>query len=227
MVESLPHEVEEFIVPGDGYMQPEDLNDSGDVDIQNHYNVSEKISLALEMAESMAELHGFADGVIVHDDIQLCQWLRNDKGKLKLGDFNRARVLNWNEEKQEYCNYENGRGYGNWRSPEEYSGKELSMQHDVWSLGNNIYALLTGLWVFYENEDDEVVAGKVANGTIAFIDDRYRNRTYAESRLVEIMERCWVYDMKTRADIFEVVNFLQKTRKEHERRIQKTNKRSM
>ena len=46
-------------------------------------------------------------------DIQLCQWLRNDQGKLKLGDFNRARVLAWNDEKQEYCTYSTGKCYGN------------------------------------------------------------------------------------------------------------------
>jgi hypothetical protein len=91
------------------------LHDSKDVDLQNQFEVSEKLQLALEMAESIAELHGFKDGVIVHDDVQLCQWLRNDQGKLKLGDFNRARVLQWNDEKQEYCKYNNGKSYGNVR----------------------------------------------------------------------------------------------------------------
>lgn len=66
--------------------------------------------MALQMAESIADLHGFKDGVIVHDDIQLCQWLRNRDGKLKLGDFNRARVLQWDRRKQKYCPYNNGKG---------------------------------------------------------------------------------------------------------------------
>ena len=73
MVESLPHEVEETIVPGGGWMQQTDLNDSEDLDIQNDYSVTEKLDIALEMAEGIAELHGFKDGVIVHDDVQLCQ----------------------------------------------------------------------------------------------------------------------------------------------------------
>jgi len=33
----------------------------------------------------------------------------------------------------------------------------LDEKIDVFSFGNNIYGLLTGLWVFYENDDDEVV----------------------------------------------------------------------
>ena len=44
-----------------------------------------------------------------------------------------------------------------YRSPEEFAARDLNEQIDVFSFGNNIYALLTGLWVFYENEDDGVV----------------------------------------------------------------------
>lgn len=152
--------------------------------------------------------------MIVHDDIQLCQWLRNDQGKLKLGDFNRARILGWNDAKQDYCKYENGRSYGNYRSPEEYTEKPLSQQHDVWSFGNNIYALLTGLWVFYDNEDDEVVSEKVVNGTRPYIDPRYRSRSFIEGRLVEIAEKCWTYDLDKRPDIFEIVEDLRRLVKE-------------
>ena len=49
----------------------------------------------------------------VHDDVQLCQWLRNYDGKLKLGDFNRAEIMDYNEKKKEYCVYNNGACYGN------------------------------------------------------------------------------------------------------------------
>lgn len=58
-VESLPNEVEEVIVPGGGWMKHDDLHDSQDLDIQNGYNIPEKLSIALEMAESIAELHGY------------------------------------------------------------------------------------------------------------------------------------------------------------------------
>ena len=58
LVESLPFEVEEVIVPGDGWIKQEQLNDSQDLDIKNHYNASEKLDIALSMAEGIAELHG-------------------------------------------------------------------------------------------------------------------------------------------------------------------------
>lgn len=105
-----------------------------------------------------------------------------------------------------------------YRSPEEYGEKPLLQTHDVWSFGNNIYALISGLWIFYEDEDDEVVSEKIVNGSTAFIDDRYRTRSYIEGRLVQLMEKCWVYDMDKRITIFEAVEFLRETVKEYERR---------
>jgi hypothetical protein len=116
LVEAVPFEVEEYVVPGDGYMNPGHLNDTYDVNPQNSYDATEKLQMALEMAESIAVMHGFEGGVIVHDDIQLCQWLRTREGKLKLGDFNRAVIRLWNVEKQEYCKHNNGLGYGNVRA---------------------------------------------------------------------------------------------------------------
>jgi hypothetical protein len=49
----------------------------------------------------------------VHDDVQLCQWLRGKDHKLKLGDFNRAEIMDYDPVKKEYCRYNNGRAYGN------------------------------------------------------------------------------------------------------------------
>jgi len=99
--------------PGDGYIKQEQLNDKYDVQPQNAFTPIEKLELALSMAESLAVLQGYEGGLIVHDDVQLCQWLRTRDGKLVLGDFNRAEIMDWNEEKGEYCKYNNGLGYGN------------------------------------------------------------------------------------------------------------------
>lgn len=66
---------------------------------------TKKLGLAIEMAESIAELHGYENGVIVHDDVHLAQWMRAKDGALKVGDFNRAIIVDWDEEKQEYCKF--------------------------------------------------------------------------------------------------------------------------
>jgi hypothetical protein len=75
-------------------------------------------------------------------------------------------------------------------------------------LGNNLYGLLTGLWVYYENEDDGVVQKAIVSGNRAFIDERYRSRSYAEQKLVEAIDKCWEYNPVDRIDIFQLVQFL-------------------
>lgn len=67
---------------------------------------------------------------------------------------------------------------------------------------------MTGLWPFYENEDDIFVQGELVDGKTAFIDNRYRTRSFAEGQMVELIERCWRYKPEDRPDIFEVVGFL-------------------
>ena len=63
IVEAIPFEVEEYIVPN-GYIKQVDLQDADEVKPQNSYNAAEKLGMALEMAESLADLHGFPDGVM-------------------------------------------------------------------------------------------------------------------------------------------------------------------
>lgn len=111
-VEPISYELEQYAVPK-GYMKKETLGDTFDVKPQNDFDPIEKLGLALEMAETLAILHGYEGGVIVHDDVQLCQWLRTKKGTLVLGDFNRAEIMNWDNEKETYCTYNNGYAYGN------------------------------------------------------------------------------------------------------------------
>jgi len=109
ITEQLDYDMETTVIPTSGTVDDEDgLKDQYDVNPQNDYEPTEKLGLALEMAKSIAELHGFQDGVIVHDDIQLSQFLIDSNGKLKLNDFNRAEVMLFDEEKGQYCRYRNG-----------------------------------------------------------------------------------------------------------------------
>lgn len=114
-VEKVQYEVEEYVIPGDGYIKQKDLDDEKDVNPQNDYTPLEKLQMAIQMAESIAILHGYEGGVIVHDDVQLCQWLRTKDDKLILGDFNRAEIPKYDADEEEYCMYNNGHAYGNVR----------------------------------------------------------------------------------------------------------------
>lgn len=67
---------------------------------------------------------------------------------------------------------------------------------------------LTGLWIFYENEDDDIVHKQLIDGKTAFLDPRYKGRSYAESQLVKVLEGCWQYNPDDRPSIFEVTTQL-------------------
>jgi serine/threonine protein kinase len=71
-----------------------------------------KLVWAYEMAKSVSYLHNYPGGVLVHDDIQLPQFLIKDNGHLKLNDFNRAEPMLYDEENHEYCRYRNNPGHG-------------------------------------------------------------------------------------------------------------------
>ena len=71
-----------------------------------HLSTIQKLQFALQIAESVADLHGNSGGVIVHQDLKLDQLLWNeDKTMIKLNDFNRAEMMFWNDKDNEYCQY--------------------------------------------------------------------------------------------------------------------------
>lgn len=105
--------IEDYIVPGSGHIKPDRLNDEDDVKPQNKYTSKEKLSISLEMAKSIAALHEYPGGKIVHNDIQLGQFLHTKDDEIKLNDFNRAEIMFWDEGNSRYCKYRNGPGKGN------------------------------------------------------------------------------------------------------------------
>jgi serine/threonine protein kinase len=95
-----------------------------------------------------------------------------------------------------------------WRSAEEYFQKNLDEKIDVFSLANNFFGVLTGLEPFYDEEDEDNVKTRVKKGEKAYIDPRFKERSLAEAKLVEIIDLCHEYNPEDRPSIFEVVEFL-------------------
>lgn len=193
------------------------LNDKEGLDPKNDILPSQKLRYALEMAEALLLLHSWPDGVMVHDDIQMTQYLFTPDGHLKLNDFNRAEIMLWNEKDQEYCRYINHPGHGDWRAPEEYFDYPLDEKIDIWSLGNNMYSVLTGVYPFYDTLETKEVQKKVKAGEVPYIDERWRTRSYAEGKLVELIERCYAFKPDERIDIFDTVRFLRDAVEENTR----------
>lgn len=112
IVEPMPFEVISAVIPGDGRIEQKELDKFDDVYPMNNFTIDEKLQMAIDMAEAIADLHGYKGGVIVHDDVKLKQWMMHQTKRAKLGDFNRAEMMDWNEEMQSYCSYSNGEVYG-------------------------------------------------------------------------------------------------------------------
>jgi serine/threonine protein kinase len=204
-------DIEMLVIPGTGYIQRVDLNDTAHLRPQNKLSAILKLQVALEMAEAISILHEYPEGIIVHNDISPSQFLFDSDGNIKLNDFNRAEIMLWNEETKEYCKYRNGAANGNYRAPEEYFDKPLDEKIDIYSFGNNIYTLLTGLWPFYELDYNHVneVQEMIKKGFKPFIDERYRTSSLEEAILVDIMEECWAFNPEDRPEIKALVKRLQ------------------
>ena len=107
-----------------------------------------------------------------------------------------------------------------WRAPEEYKDDPLNEKIDVWSLGNNMFGLLTGLSPFYYIKDDNIIKKKIKDGEIGFIDPRYQNRSFTEGELANIIKLCWTYNPDDRIDIFQLAQLLRAANEENDRRTE-------
>jgi serine/threonine protein kinase len=125
MSEAMDSEVWQDIIPGTGRTTQAKLDkvqqQVGGVQSKNNFTATEKLYMALEMSEALADMHGFAGGVIIHGDTHPEQWLRDKEGKLRLNDFNNGVILDYDPEQQMYC--KGNRKYGGFVSYFQYNNK--------------------------------------------------------------------------------------------------------
>ena len=192
----------------------------------NNFTIEEKLDLAIQMAEAVAEMHGFVGCVIVNDDIHPDQWLqvRTTTGRrLILNDMNNAVFLDWSPKDEEYCYYEQSYG-GDFHGPEEFVGGDVDESTDIWSVGNMIFVLLTGLWPYYNipHARQEELQKRAIAGELPYINPAFARQSLIEFRLVEVMKLCHKRDPKERISIFEVVKHLHQTKLLREQELQAT-----
>jgi hypothetical protein len=80
-------------------------------------------------------------------------------------------------------------------------------QNSRMSSSYHLILLLFTVYPFYMLTEEETQE-MIKNGTTASIDRRYKDRSFAESKLVEIIPQCWIYDPRQRIDIFQLVDYL-------------------
>ena len=141
LVEAMAEELTDNIVVEHGTAAQTELDALDDVYPRNNLTVSEKLQLAIDMAESLADLHGFVGGPIIHSDTHIEQWLIAPDKTIKLNDFNFAFEPQWDAEKGAYCD-KWGVWEGTHRSPEEYSSSPQDEKVDIFEYGQNIYSLV-------------------------------------------------------------------------------------
>jgi serine/threonine protein kinase len=118
LLEAMAGEIDTQIIPGSGYASEKELAALDDVYPANNFTALEKLQIALEMAESLADIHGYKGGEIVHEDVYPEQWLIARDGSVKLNDFNNAGITPWDDAKQEFCTRQ--ATYGGFVSPNEF-----------------------------------------------------------------------------------------------------------
>ena len=110
--ECMAAEISNQIIPNSGHGDESALNALPQVPCNNNFTLQEKIDIALTMAESIADMHGYEGGVMVNGDIHPVQWLWSVQGTTKLNDFNNADLMDWNVESNEFCKLKRGKWGG-------------------------------------------------------------------------------------------------------------------
>lgn len=177
-----------------------------------------RLRLATQAAMGVAAVHNFdKEGVasVAHTDITPSQFVGKG-GLYKLNDFNRARFLRWNVTSKEPCSYLVGRNPGKNRSPEEYSHEPQTEKVDVYSLGNILYMLLTGLWPFEDVEEKDAQKQVKKGLRPAFPVEIWNSTSPILMDLKEAMFQCHEQDIKNRATAREVETMLLRSLKKHD-----------
>jgi hypothetical protein len=167
--------------------------------LPDRWTPTQKLDMAIKMAEALSLLHSHPGGVIVHGDVQHVQYLLDEDGEsVILSDFNRAEPLLFDESTGEYCKYVVGRGGGNVRAPEEYSEEPLNESIDVYSFGPVLYSILTGNEPFIDDhhiEEDETWHF-IKEGLLPIVPAEIRGNSFAEAAMVAIMYKCFEFFRK-------------------------------
>jgi serine/threonine protein kinase len=80
------------------------------------------------------------------------------------------------------------------------------------------YALLTGLYPFYQECRSKYVQKRVKNKEKPHINPRWKTHSFAEGILVDLIEQCWEYKPEDRIEIGQLVLRLREAVAENKRR---------
>lgn len=174
------------------------------------WNSTERLVVAFQIASAIADAHDSErNGIpaLAHTDITPAQFVQVD-GIYKLNDFNRCRFIPFDDKRQRNCGFRVPNNPGAFRAPEEYSYDLENEKVDIYSMGNLFYVLLTRLWPF-DKEEDEDAQKKVEHGQRPKIPPAVRNsKDPADKALLKLMTICWEQNPKRRPTALEVKDYI-------------------
>jgi hypothetical protein len=151
---------------------------------------------------------------MAHTDIKTDQFIYQD-GYYKLSDFNRVRFLMWNQTVHKWnqtsdgqCGFDVAKNGGEYRSPEEYAYEKETEKVDVFSLGNVLYFLLTGIEPWEGVNLKDVYKFVKAKQRPKIPDEIYNNPGVFERCMIRAMENAWIHDKNDRPSALQVANII-------------------
>jgi len=167
--------------------------------IKKHFKLKERTiaSIAFQTAISLQYLHRFG---IIHRDLKpdniLISNIQGNDIEVKLTDFGFGKILGEKENAKEKC------GTLAFSAPELLSSKPYDFSVDVWSLGINIFYMITGDVPFKKSKDRKDYLFDVCNSEVKFPSKFFHISDDAK----ELILRCLVKDPLKRITTDEFVN---------------------
>jgi len=182
---------------------------------------TDRLRLALQVAQGVQALHQVSGGPIIHTDIMAKQFLVTPTGDVKINDFNRCRFMGYHKKTGKACNFRISMAPGNARSPEEYDMSAWQDEKlDVFSMANVLYGIVTGIipWDRYPSWSDILQRRLIRAGVTPWMPYRYRQ---SDPALVAITKKAYTRDAAQRPSAATIVKWLEEALAEAEDRAKK------
>ena len=197
------------------------------------YVLQTKLQIAAMTAMGLSHVHNIpgeheSHATMAHYDFNPRNIIISASGTPKINDFNCAEFLTWNEKTLSPCGFEARLHEPWWRAPEEMilqektntsnvdtdvqTNRRINEKVDVYSLGNVLFVLLTGLEphgkahkkLRYKNVTITLASGEIPALPIEYAESQ--DPIIAAIRIAIL--KCWEHDPNKRARSAQIAQFL-------------------